>query len=330
MSASSRGQAPSASSRGQAESASSRGQAESASKGGAPGLLDPRVLAGLANLELVARAVVDGFMVGLHRSLRPGFSLEFADYRPYEPGDDPRFIDWNAYARSDRLVMKRYVGETSTHLMIVLDASASMGIRGRGAVSKLQYAKYTAASLAYLAHRQHDPLGWAIFDAQLREYAPPQSRRNPLGSFLHALERTAPGGATDAAAALGPFARRVNRRGLVALISDFLCEPEPLLESVRPLAARGQELLLLQVLDPADLDPLLEGGELLEDSETGETMAVSPEFARHEYPERMARHVAALARAARESGADHVTLDTSAPLDRALRSYLSFRRGRRR
>jgi len=293
----------------------------------APALLEPTVLAGLGNLELVARAVVDGFVLGLHRSLRPGFSLEFADYRAYEPGDDPRFVDWNVYARSERLVLKRYLGETSTHLMILLDASASMSIATQG-VSKLQYAKYLAAALAYLAVRQHDPVGWMVFDSRLREYAPPRSRRDTLRTFLHALDRVTPGGATDSGAALGPFARRVNRRGLVAVISDFFCDPQEILESVRPLAARGQDAVLFQVLDPSDRAPSLGAGALLEDVETGERMEVSAEFAHAEYPQRMDAHARELARTARDSAADHVLLDTSKPLDRALRAYLEFRRRR--
>src|SRR3990172_238531 len=121
-------------------------------------LLDPRVLAGLANLELVARTVVEGFIIGLHRSPRFGFSQEFAEYRPYAEGDDPRFIDWNVYARTDRTYIKRFQGETNSHLMILLDASASMGF-GTTGVSKLRYGQFLAASLAFLAARQHDAVG---------------------------------------------------------------------------------------------------------------------------------------------------------------------------
>ncbi len=288
-------------------------------------LLDPKVLGGLAHLELVARTVVEGLLSGLHRSLRPGFSVEFADYRAYEPGDDPRFIDWNAYARTDRLVLKRYQGETTTHLMIALDASASMGTRSTG-VSKLEYARFLAAALGYIALGQHDPVGWIVFDEKLREYRPPGSRRGQLRALCHALERTEPGSGTDVASGLEPFARRVNRRGLVALISDFFCEPEAMLRGVRPLAARGQELMLFHVLDPADRAPSLQDGALLVDAESGRELEVSAEFAQREYPQRIAAHIERVARAARELRADHVLIETSQPLDAALRAYLSIRR----
>jgi uncharacterized protein (DUF58 family) len=295
---------------------------------GACALLDPALLAALGDLELVARTAVEGFLGGLHRSLRPGFSLEFADYRDYEPGDDPRGIDWNAYARSERLVIKRYRGETTTHLMIALDASASMGVR-TGPLSKLDYGRMLAAALAFLANRQHDPVGLIVFDEKLREYRPPSSRRMQLRSLLHALERAQPGARTDIAAALDRFTARVNRRGLVAVISDFFCPAELVLRSVRPLAARGQDVVLFQVLDPGDRAPALRDSTRLVDVETGQEMQVSEAFARREYPQRVERHVEQLARSARELGADHVLLDSARPLDAALRAYLAFRAGRR-
>ncbi len=138
-------------------------------------LLQPEVLAGLANLELVARAVVEGFLIGLHRSPRFGFSQEFAEYRAYAEGDDPRFIDWNVYARTDRAYIKRFLGETNSHLIILLDASASMGIATQN-ISKLRYGQFLAASLAYLASKQHDAVGTLIFDDQTRAYRAPSSR----------------------------------------------------------------------------------------------------------------------------------------------------------
>ena len=150
-------------------------------------LLDPNVLIKLRNIEPVARAVVDGFLTGMHRSPFFGFSLEFAEYRPYVPGDDPRFIDWNVFSRSDRTYIKRFLGETNTHLAILLDTSASMGFQSKG-ISKLQYAKWVAASLAYLSTRQHDAVGLVIFDEKVRDARPPSYRPGHLQTILHMID----------------------------------------------------------------------------------------------------------------------------------------------
>ncbi|HZL93120.1 MAG TPA: DUF58 domain-containing protein [Vicinamibacterales bacterium] len=159
-------------------------------------LLRPETLAGLANLDLVARAVVTGFLTGMHRSPFFGFSQEFAEYRAYAEGDDPRFVDWNVYARTDRTYIKRYIGETNTRLVVLLDASASMGF-GSGKVTKLQYGKFLAATLAYLAARQHDAVGLIVFDDQIREHRPASTRAGRLSAVLHAIDRAEPGTGTD-------------------------------------------------------------------------------------------------------------------------------------
>ena len=153
-------------------------------------LLRPETLASLSNLDLVARAVVNGFLTGMHRSPFFGFSQEFAEYRAYAEGDDPRFVDWNVYARTDRTYIKRYIGETNTRLEILLDASASMGF-GSGKVTKLAYAKFLAATLAYLAARQHDAVGLIVFDDAIREHRPSSARSGRLSGVLHAIDRAA-------------------------------------------------------------------------------------------------------------------------------------------
>ena len=162
-----------------------------ASQSTARELLQPEVLSRLKSLDLVARSVVEGFLIGLHRSPRFGFSQEFAEYRAYNEGDDPRFIDWNVYARSDRMYIKRFLGETNSHLMLLLDASASMGFGGPP-VTKLRYGQYLAASLAYLASRQHDAVGCMIFDEEVRDFRPPSSRAGKLQSVLHCIDAAEP------------------------------------------------------------------------------------------------------------------------------------------
>src|SRR5512145_1573571 len=158
-------------------------------------MLPPTTLAGLANLELVARTAVEGFLTGLHRSPHYGFSQEFKEYRAYVEGDDPRFVDWNVYARTERTYVRRYEGETNTRLMIVLDASASMGYSS-SSITKLQYAKFLAAALAYLAARQHDPIGLIVFDEEVRTYRPAASRAGSLQGMIHAIDAVTPGRGT--------------------------------------------------------------------------------------------------------------------------------------
>jgi uncharacterized protein (DUF58 family) len=290
-------------------------------------LLQPEVLAGLANLELIARAAVEGSLIGLHRSPLFGFSQEFAEYRPYTEGDDPRFIDWNVYARSDRTYIKRFLGETNSHLMLLLDASASMGY-GTTPVTKLRYAQILAASLAYIASRQHDAVGMMVFDEEVRTYRPP-SGRNKLHGLLHTIDAITPSRRTDMDKPFSRFREHIAKRGMVAVISDFYCDPKALIEGVKPLAFQGQDVILFQVLDPRELHPDLNEAALLEDMETGQTVEVSPTFMQKDYPERIQAHIQALKEAAAGIGADHVLLETTATLDVPLRNYLLFRQRRR-
>jgi len=290
-------------------------------------LLKPETLAGLANLDLVARAVVTGFLTGMHRSPFFGFSQEFAEYRAYAEGDDPRFVDWNVYARTDRTYIKRYIGETNTRLVILLDASASMGF-GSGKVTKLMYAKFLAATLAYLAARQHDAVGLIVFDDKVREHRPASARVGRLHGVLHAIDRAQPGTGTNMQVPFERFHEIEHGRGLVAVISDFYMDPEALIKSVQPLAYQGQDVILFQLLDPQELKPVLKESALLEDMESGQSMEVSPIYMSSRYRERINEHIDALHKSARRAGADHRLVDITEPLDSVLRSYLLFRQRR--
>ena len=290
-------------------------------------LLRPETLASLANLELVARAVVTGFLTGMHRSPFFGFSQEFAEYRMYAEGDDPRFVDWNVYARTERTYIKRYIGETNTRLVILLDSSASMGF-GSGKVSKLTYGKYLAATLAYLAARQHDAVGLIVFDDKIREHRTASSRQGRLTGVMHAIDRAQPGTGTDLKIPFERFREVEKGRGLVAVISDFYCDPDALLKSVQPLAYQGQDVILFQLLDPQELKPQLKESALLEDMESGKSMEVSPIYMSSLYRERIAAHVDALNKAALGARADHRLVNITEPLDAVLRSYLMFRHRR--
>ena len=290
-------------------------------------LLHPEVLAALSNLELVARAAVHGFLNGLHRSPFFGFSQEFAEYRMYSEGDDPRFVDWNVYARTERTYIKRYLGETNTRLVILLDASASMGY-GSGAVTKLQYAKFLAATLAYLAAQQLDAVGLSVFDEEVREHRAPSSRAGKLNGVLHAIDRASPGTGTDLRVPFETFRQFERGRGLVVVISDFYCEPDAMLKGVQPLAYQGQDVVLFQLLDPEELEPELKESALMEDMETGESLEVSPIFMRSRYREKIQEHVQELKDCASGAGADHALIKITDPLDVALRNYLLFRQRR--
>ena len=291
-------------------------------------LLDPAVLQRLANIEVVAKTVVDGFLHGSHRSPLFGFSQEFAEYRAYTEGDDPRYIDWNVLSRTDRVYIKRFLGETNTHLMILVDCSASMGY-GSGSLTKLEYARYLAAALAYLSTRQHDAVGLVLFDEKIREVRPAVYRPRHLQGLLHMLERAEAATGTDLHVPLQSLGRLLRRRGLVAMISDFFVDADEIVSSMRAVAYQGQDLVFFHVLDPRELKPDLDTAALIEDMETGEEMEVSSEYTRRIYPGLIDAHVEEMRRRVNGEGADYVLLNTSEPLDLALREYLLFRKRRR-
>ena len=290
-------------------------------------LLSPETLASLANLDLIARTAVNGFLTGLHRSPHFGFSQEFREYRAYAEGDDPRFVDWNVYARTDRTYIRRYEGETNTRLMILLDASASMGYASRaGAVSKLQYAKFLAAALAYLAARQHDPIGLIVFDDKLRQVRP--ARSGNLQNVIHTVDEVTPGGGTDLDASFAGFREHLTRRSLVALISDLYCKPEAMTRAVQPLTAQGHDVMIFQVLDPQELQPQWDESVVLEDLETKSRLNVSPEFLQRRYRQRLEEHLDGLRSVAAATGAHYALLPSDQPLNEALRRYLLLRQRR--
>ena len=290
--------------------------------------LNPSVLAGISGLELVARTVVDGFVSGLHRSPDFGFSQEFAEYRAYSEGDDLRHVDWNVYARTERAYIKRYRGETNTLVTVLLDTSGSMGYSSHG-VSKLDYARYLCASIFYLAiHQQRDGAGIIVFDDEIRDFAPPTTRQGQLMRLLHALEKCEPRARTDFAKPFFHFQRFLRRRGIVVVVSDFYETPEKIIRTVEPLRFKGSEVLLFHVLDPQEIAPRLDEPVLLVDMETSDTLEVSPDYARTVYRAHIDAHIAGLREKSKAAGLDYFLLDTSRPLDAALREYLSLRAGR--
>ena len=290
--------------------------------------LNPDVLAGISGLELVAKTVVQGFVSGLHRSPNFGFSQEFAEYRAYAPGDDLRYVDWNVYARSDRLYLKRYRGETNTLLTVLLDASNSMKYTSHS-VTKMDYARYAAASLFYLTSQmQRDAAGLIVFDDELRDYIRPSTRQGQLHRLLAALERAEPRARTDFGKPILHFQDMLRRRGFVVLISDFYEAPEKIVRTVEPMRFHGNEVLLFHVLDPQEIRPKLGEPMTLIDMETDEAMEVTPEYAQHDYREKMDAHIKQLSERVRAAGMEYCLLVTDRPLDAALREFLTLRQGR--
>jgi uncharacterized protein (DUF58 family) len=290
-------------------------------------LLPPSTLASLANLELIARTAVEGVLTGMHRSPHFGFSQEFKEYRAYAEGDDPRFIDWNVYARTDRTYIRRFEGETNTRLMLLLDASASMGYSSQP-VSKLQYAKFLAAAFAYLANRQHDPVGLIVFDERIRTHRPATSRAGSLHSLIHAIDTVEPGGGTDLLGCFRSVREHLRRRGLVIVISDLYCDPDSMTRAVQPLAYHGHDVMILQVLDPLEINPPWRESLVLEDVETRRSFNVSPDSIQSHYRPRLAGHLESLRNAAAKVGAQRMLVSTDEPLDEALRRYILFRERR--
>ena len=221
--------------------------------------LDPAVLARINGLDLIAKTVVDGFVAGLHRSPDFGFSQEFAEYRAYAPGDDLRHVDWNLFARTERTYLKRYRGETNSQMTILLDASNSMQY-GSHAVSKMDYARYAAASLFYLAiHNQRDPAGLIVFDDEVRNSIQPSTRVGQLPRLLAGLEQAEPRARTDFAKPMAHVQGVLRRRGVVIVISDFYEDPETVVKTIEPLRFHGSEVVLFHVLDPKEIRPELRG-----------------------------------------------------------------------
>jgi uncharacterized protein (DUF58 family) len=290
--------------------------------------LDPATLASIDGLDLVAKTVVDGFVAGLHRSPDFGFSQEFAEYRAYTQGDDLRHVDWNVFARTGRCFLKRYRGETNTQLLVLLDTSSSMAYSSHG-VSKLDYARFVAASLVYMGHQQRDAAGLLVFGDDVINYVSPSTRQGQLFRLLHAIENAEAGTGvrTDFVKPFIHFQNFQHRRGIVVVLSDFYEQPETIVKTIEPLRYRGNEVILFHVLDPQEIKPKFRDPVLLVDLEDEtSSLEVSPEYARNEYKKRIDAHISGLDSKARSSGLDYFLMDTGRPLDEGLREYLAIRR----
>ncbi|MDP2317752.1 MAG: DUF58 domain-containing protein [Acidobacteriota bacterium] len=287
--------------------------------------LDPAIVARLGTIDLKARTIVEGFLTGLHRSPYKGFSVEFAEYRQYLPGDDLATLDWKVYARSDRHFVKKYEEETNLACHLLLDVSASMGYGSRG-ITKLQYGSYLAGALAYLMNRQRDAFGLIAFDDRIASLVPASARTGHLRAVLLALERLKLGARTNVAKPLHDLAAAVRRRGLVVLVSDLLDDPAQVLEGLKHFRYRGTDVVVFQVLDPDELKFPFEGAARFRDMETAAEVMAVPANVRTEYLERMQAMIAHYRRELSLVGIDYCLLDTSQPLELGLMAYLMTRR----
>ena len=283
--------------------------------------VDPKILARIGNLELLARTVVDGFINGLHRAPYFGASIDFAEHRGYVAGDDIRRVDWRLYARTDRYYIKQYEADTNTNFCLIMDISKSMNFGSRG-VTKLEYASYLGACLAYLASRQRDRVGCITFDSEVVNYVPPSAKHFDV--LLHTLDRARAERRGDLTS-LKDMAQHFKRRSIVVLISDFYEDPGAILEAIKPLHFLGNDLIAFHVLDPAELDFGFEDASSFEDLESGEQIPVVPQSFAAEYRQLIQNHIESLKTKFSEVRVDYMLASTAEPLDKSLFSYLSAR-----
>ncbi len=281
----------------------------------------------IRNLELRARTVVEGFWHGLHRSPYHGFSVEFTEYRPYSPGDDPRYLDWKLVARTDRYFIKKFEDETNLRCHLLVDASRSMMFGSRG-YTKADYARTLAATLAWFLHHQGDATGLLTFDGAVREYLPARHRPGHLRQLMLALEKPMEGRATDLTAPLRRMTELVRKRGLVVLISDLLAPVAELDAPLALLTAGGHEVIVFQVLDPAELDFDFPTASRFEDLETGRDIFLEPTTARRDYQRRLGEHLDAVKATCQRLGITHVQLSTAQPMELALFDFMKARADR--
>jgi len=284
--------------------------------------IDPKILGQIGDLSLLARAAVDGFLHGMHRSSRAGLSLDFAEHRPYQPGDDLRRIDWRVYGRTDRFYLKTYEADTNSDVVFALDASASMDY-GSDGVTKFDYARFLVASLAWLAQRQGDRIGLVTLSGDVVDVVPPSTRH--LNLILHTLGRVKAKGPGRIPLTLEKVAQLRSRTGIVVLVSDCYEDPAVLRRALGGMRSRGNDVVVFHVIDRAERDLPWSAPGNFEDSETGARMPLRPDDLRKQYQEIFRGHRAELLRECGRENIDYSAIETDQPLDAALRTFLDLR-----
>ena len=290
--------------------------------------LKPAVIQSIARLDLRAKFIVEGLLSGLHASPFQGFSVEFSEHRRYEPGDDPKDIDWQVFARTDRIYIKRYQAETNITGYLLMDLSRSMGYTYRQDLTKFDYAICLAASISYLMIHQQDPVGLMTFDDELKASLPARSRRSHLGDILSVLQRCKPTGTTNIAGNLRRIASMIRHRSLMMLMSDLLADQDEIIDAIRMLRFRGHDVIVFHILDEAEVTFPFTGSVDLLEPETNDHEIVDAAGIRAEYWEAVSDLRERFRTTCQAVGADYVPLDTSMPFDKALVEYLSQRQAR--
>jgi uncharacterized protein (DUF58 family) len=284
--------------------------------------LDPRVLARIDNLELLARTVVDGFINGLHHSPYFGLSVDFAEHRQYMPGDDIRRVDWRVFGRTDRFYVKEYEADTNANFCVLFDISKSMDYGSKG-ITKLDYGRYLAACLSYFSRTQRDRVGILTFDSDVKEYVPSSAKH--LDIVLHTIDNISASNAGSFEEPINKIAEILSRRSILVVISDLYEDPTAVVDSLNLLRHKGNDVIVFHVLDPAEIEFPFDDAAHFQDMESGEAIPVVPDTLREQYLALMNEHVKTLEERLVRSRIDYCRFDTSQPLDFALFEYLARR-----
>jgi uncharacterized protein (DUF58 family) len=292
-------------------------------------LLEPQTLAQLQGLELRARKIVEGYVAGLHRSPYRGFSNEFAEHREYAPGDDLRYVDWKVFGKSDRFYLKQFEEETNLICYLLLDTSESMQYKGPHApLSKFAYAQCAAAALAYLVLHQRDAVGLMTFDQEIRQVIRPSSNPTQLKQLLHVMEESTATHKTHTGPIFHDLAERLGRRGIVVIVSDLFDDVELMLAGLKHLRHRRHDVIVLHVLDPAEIDFPFQQVTMFKGLEALGDVVAEPRSLQAAYQREIQEFVKRIRAGCRAQQIDYVTLRTDQPLDAVLRAFLSARKKR--
>jgi uncharacterized protein (DUF58 family) len=292
--------------------------------------LNPQTLASLEGLDLQARMVVEGYVAGMHPSPYHGFSVEFAEHREYVPGDDIRHVDWKVWSKTDKLYLKQYEEETNLLLYLLLDTSESMSYASGQNVSKLQYAQFIAAALAYMVLQQQDSVGLALFDDMVRRYLKPAGQPTHLKELLHIMDTTPARDKSDLGIVFHDLAERFKKRGVVAILSDLFDDVPRIVAGLKHFRHRRHEVIVFHILDPAELEFPFRQTTLFKGMEGLPEILTEPHALRRAYQAEIGAYLAEIKKGCQMINIDYVPLRTDQELDTALSSYLASRATRTR
>ena len=289
-------------------------------------LLYPSVIAKLKSLELQARTVVEGFMVGYHKSPYHGFSAEFSQHRPYMQGDSIKDLDWKVFAKSEKYFIKQYEEETNLLAHVIIDTSKSMDYKSEGEITKFEYAKVLGASFIYLLLKQQDAVGLALYSNELKSYLRPKSKRTYLNQLLAEIEKFSPKSETKTSVSISTIADKITKRGLVVIISDFLDDPKEILNSLKKFYYKKNEVLVFHILDPVEINFNFKNDSIFIDMETNEELTTQPVQIQKAYYSEMQSYLTEIKTGCAKYGFDYNLVETTSSYDNALMSFFKKRK----